>query len=60
MTLEEHARAIEAAVQAAADEGFHLDDGQGIPPGRLDLNSVDAHEDPVDWVELSLPPNPLS
>lgn len=27
MTLEEHARAIEAAIHAAADDGFHLDDG---------------------------------
>lgn len=59
MTLEEHARAIEGAIQAAAEDGFHLDDGQGIPPGRLDLNSVDDAQDPVDWQELALPHNPL-
>ncbi|WP_406161013.1 hypothetical protein [Streptomyces canus] len=60
MTLEEHARAIEAAIQAAAEDGFYLDNGSGIPPGRLDLNSVDEREDPLDWVELRLPTNPLA
>ncbi|MGW1268182.1 hypothetical protein [Streptomyces sp. NPDC002491] len=60
MTLEEHARAIEAAVQAAAEDGFHLDNGDGIPIHRMDLNSVDEADDPLDWVELSLPPNPLA
>jgi hypothetical protein len=59
VTLEEHARAIEAAVYAAADDGFYLDNGQGIPPGRLDLNSVAPDGDPVAWEEMSLPPNPL-
>ncbi|MGW1547505.1 hypothetical protein [Streptomyces sp. NPDC002346] len=59
MTLEEHARAIEAAIQAAADDGFHLDNGHGTPPAHLDLNEVNEADDPVNWVELSLPFNPM-
>jgi hypothetical protein len=37
MTLEEHAAAIEAAIQAAADDGFYLDDTECETPD-LDLN----------------------
>lgn len=59
-TLEEHAARIEAAIQAAADEGFHLDNGNGMPPYRLELNEVDESGDPVTWLELSLPDNPLA
>ncbi|MGW6949003.1 hypothetical protein ACWGHD_19015 [Streptomyces xanthophaeus] len=59
MTLEEHARAIEAAIQAAADDGFHMDNGNGIAPGRLELNEVDRIGDPVTWVRLDLPDNPI-
>jgi hypothetical protein len=59
MTLEEHAAAIEAAIESAADEGFHLDDGIGNPLRRMELNQVDAAGDPVTWVEVGLPPNPL-
>lgn len=60
MTLEEHARAIEAAIQAAADEGFHLDNGNGMPLAKVDLNAVDEHGDPTDWAALELPDNPLT
>jgi hypothetical protein len=37
VTLEEHARAIAAAIQAAADDGFYVDDTDGVTP-ELDLN----------------------
>jgi hypothetical protein len=59
MTLEEHAAAIDAAIKSAADGGFHLDDGSGNPLRRVELNEVDSAGDPVRWVELSLPENPL-
>ncbi|WP_328967942.1 hypothetical protein [Streptomyces sp. NBC_00239] len=59
MTLEEHARAIEAAIQAAADDGFHLDNGNGTAPARLELNEVDRIGDPVTWMRLDLPDNPI-
>ncbi|MGW6855818.1 hypothetical protein [Streptomyces xanthophaeus] len=42
MTLEEHARAIEAAIQAAADDGFELDDGNGCRLHTVELNHVTA------------------
>jgi hypothetical protein len=41
VTLEEHARAIEAAIQAAAADGFELDDTAGNPV-RMELNRVTA------------------
>ncbi|MCY0926237.1 hypothetical protein OTB20_08460 [Streptomyces sp. H27-H1] len=47
MTLEEHARAIEAAIQAAADDGFELDNGYGDLP-RLELNDYDV----IRWERL--------
>jgi len=59
MTLEEHAAAISAAIHAAAADGFHLDNGQGFPPGRIELNSVDDKGDPTDWYRILLPYNPL-
>lgn len=59
MTLEEHARAIEAAIKAAAIDGYFLDNGDVSPPGRLDLNSVDENGDPMDWREISLPENAI-
>ncbi|MGI5404145.1 hypothetical protein ACQEVG_32785 [Streptomyces sp. CA-135486] len=59
MTLEEHTGAIEAAIKAAADDGFHLDDGNGNPPCRMELNEVTPDGDPVTWLEISLPTNPL-
>ncbi|MEU1254804.1 hypothetical protein ABZ445_16140 [Streptomyces chartreusis] len=40
MTLEEHARAIEAAIQAAADAGYELDNGYGTPLFNVELNKV--------------------
>ncbi|GAB1326950.1 hypothetical protein [Streptomyces sennicomposti] len=45
MTLEEHARAIEAAIQAAADDGFYLDNGETEAP-YLELN---------DWTRKTRP-----
>lgn len=44
MTLEEHARAIEAAIQAAADEGYELDNGNGNPLFHVELNKVEGGE----------------
>ncbi|MEU1037677.1 hypothetical protein [Streptomyces sp. NPDC005907] len=40
MTLEEHARAIEAAIQAAAEEGHELDNTYGVPIYKMELNTV--------------------
>jgi hypothetical protein len=59
VTLEEHARAIETAIQAAAADGFYLDDGNSNPPTRLELNEVDRYGDPVTWNRLDLPSNPI-
>lgn len=39
MTLEEHAAAIEAAIKAAADDGYELDNGAGDPV-YLELNRI--------------------
>lgn len=55
MTLKEHARAIEAAIQTAAASGFELDDGYGVPPSTLLLNEVVAGELDT-YIELQLPP----
>ncbi|WP_051809737.1 hypothetical protein [Streptomyces sp. NRRL S-378] len=55
MTLEEHARAIEAAIQAAADDGYELDNGSGSPIYRMDLNEVCDGDTTESYVELSLP-----
>ncbi|MEU8840252.1 hypothetical protein AB0D97_14125 [Streptomyces roseus] len=49
MTLEEHARAIEAAIQAAADDGFELD-SHGERP-YLELQA----DEPWAWIELRVP-----
>lgn len=59
MTLEQHAAAISAAIHAAAADGFHLDDSNGTPPTRLDLNSVDDKGYAVEFVHLDLPRNPM-
>ncbi|MEU1074314.1 MULTISPECIES: hypothetical protein [unclassified Streptomyces] len=40
MTLEEHARAIEAALQAAADDGYELDNGDGWSLPTVELNEI--------------------
>ncbi|MFE0326312.1 hypothetical protein ACFW08_05785 [Streptomyces sp. NPDC058960] len=50
MTIEEHARTIEAAIQAAAADGFELDDTHGNPV-HLELNRVT-----VDGVLCVTPP----
>ncbi|MFG2292036.1 hypothetical protein [Streptomyces sp. NPDC048603] len=47
MTLEEHALAIEAAIQAAASDGFFLDDTDASTPA-LDLN--DWTRKPTHWI----------
>ncbi|PPS86433.1 hypothetical protein [Streptomyces sp. MH60] len=59
MTLEEHARAVEGAIQAAAADGFYLDNGQGNGVRTLELNHVDDRGDPLKWETLSLPYNPM-
>jgi hypothetical protein len=52
--LVDHAKAIETAIEAAYDDGFELDNGEGIGIRELDLNAVD---DGVigDWVSINLP-----
>ncbi|MYS58695.1 MULTISPECIES: hypothetical protein [Streptomycetaceae] len=40
MTLEEHARAIEAAIKAAYADGYELDNGDCSPIHAMDLNTV--------------------
>jgi hypothetical protein len=52
MTLEEHAHAIEAAIKAAAEDGFTLDDGDGAAV-NLDLN--DWSRSPLRWMVLDVP-----
>jgi hypothetical protein len=54
MTLEEHARAIEAAIQAAAEEGFELDNTHGVPISKMDLNHVVGGEF-TDIAHIDLP-----
>jgi hypothetical protein len=55
MTLEEHARAIEAAIQAAHRDGFHLDDGEGEPVYALELNAIERGEPTGEFVAVRLP-----
>lgn len=59
MTLEEHARAIEAAIQAAAKDGFYLDLGDACAVISLELNDVDDRGEPTAWEEIQLPDSPL-
>lgn len=40
MTLEEHAAAIQAAIQAAADEGYELDNGWGASIDGMELARI--------------------
>lgn len=44
----EHANAIEAAIAAAAADGFELDNGSGEPIHRVELNKVVGGEITVD------------
>lgn len=62
MTLEEHAKAIEAAVNAAREDGFYLDNGRGGPVGLVVLNDVfDRGRSVTETsVTLDLPPLPMS
>ncbi|WP_019984515.1 MULTISPECIES: hypothetical protein [unclassified Streptomyces] len=54
MTLEEHAKAIEDAIQAAHNDGFELDDGNGEPIHVMELNAI--HDGSFDrWVYIDLP-----
>lgn len=59
MTLEEHARAIEAAIHAAAEDGFYLDNGESKGVRTLELNHTDDHGAPLNWEMLTLPYNPM-
>ncbi|MYR43085.1 hypothetical protein [Streptomyces sp. SID5910] len=59
MTLEEHARAIEAAIQSAARDGYYLDDGEGLAVTGLELNDVDDADRITSWEEIRLPESPL-
>ncbi|MFE5093237.1 hypothetical protein ACFRCI_23470 [Streptomyces sp. NPDC056638] len=55
MTLEEHAYAIEAAVQAAADDGFELDNGHCEPLYRVELNKVVDRDFVGEAVRIDVP-----
>ncbi|MFF3312486.1 hypothetical protein [Streptomyces sp. NPDC002952] len=59
MTLEDHVRAIEAAIQEAADDGFYLDNGESNGIRTLELNHVDDYGAPLNWETLTLPYNPM-
>lgn len=59
MTLEEHARAIEAAIQAAARDGVYLDDGHGTGVATLHVNKIYVSGVPYAWAQVSLPANPI-
>lgn len=54
MTLQEHAQAIGNAIRAAFDDGFELDNADGIPVHEMDLNVV-ADGTLRDWVSIDLP-----
>ncbi|QJS09080.1 hypothetical protein HKX69_05715 [Streptomyces argyrophyllae] len=41
MTLEAHAEIISAAIRAAYEDGYELDDGDGGPIYVLELNEID-------------------
>lgn len=55
MNLHDHAAAITAAIQAAHDDGFELDNGDGEPIPAMDLNSVDGDQVIEDWASIALP-----
>jgi hypothetical protein len=60
VTLEDHARAIEAAIQAAVEAGFHLVDDNSRPLSRYGAHL--EHEDVIGYVRsepLTLPRNVL-
>ncbi|MFF4245250.1 hypothetical protein ACFYY2_12350 [Streptomyces sp. NPDC001822] len=54
MTIEEHAKAISEAIDAAFGDGYELDNGSGSPIFEMDLNSVVAGTI-SDWVAIELP-----
>lgn len=60
MILEEHARAIQAAIQAAAEEGYYLDLGDACALVALELNAVDDRGEPTAWEEIELPYSPMA
>jgi hypothetical protein len=60
MTLEEHASAIEAAIQAAAEDGYYLDLGDACALIALELNAVDDRGEPTSWKEIELPYSPMA
>jgi hypothetical protein len=54
VNLQQHAKAITAAIQAAHDEGYELDNGEGMPLVELDLNKVENGRI-GDWAAITLP-----
>lgn len=55
MTLEEHARAIEAAIKAAAEDGLWLSDSVCDPVHDLELNKSVPGCGIVGWVQINVP-----
>jgi len=55
-SLRYHASAIQAAINAAADDLCFLDDGNGSPiPATVDLNQIDENGELSDWTDITIP-----
>jgi hypothetical protein len=54
VTLQEHANAIANAIQAAHNDGFQLDNGEGECIHEMDLNEVDGDRIGA-WASIDLP-----
>lgn len=59
MTLEEHARAIEAAIWAARADGFEMTDDDGYIIWRAELWEFRDGEITDDFRDLKMPPESL-
>ncbi|MFD8595390.1 hypothetical protein ACFV1L_10350 [Kitasatospora sp. NPDC059646] len=55
MTIEEHAKAIQAAIDAAAADGFELDNGCCEPLYRVELNRIVDGDFVGDPVRIDVP-----
>lgn len=55
--IHRYASAIEAAIEAAADAGFELDNGYGVPIFGLELNHIENEDfsGDVESVEINVP-----
>ncbi|WP_282203909.1 hypothetical protein [Kitasatospora fiedleri] len=53
--IEEHAKAIQDAINAAAADGFELDNGSGFPLCTVELNRVEGGDFIGSPVEITAP-----